>query len=270
MDENVRFCSKCGSSNQKESIFCQKCGANMNAIQTNEQSNSSENVKKKWIITFYLTLFLGILGIHRFYNGKIVTGLIMLFTLGGGFIWWFIDFILVATWAFTDKKGSRLEKTKNCIPIAWGSFGIIAIIIILLIFNFSGFNISSLTNSFSTPKKLTMSKEEYIALAQSYTYEEISRNPDNYKGKPSVFTGKVVQVLENGNNITIRVNVTQGGYYWSDTIWVDYIRKDQTESRILDDDIIKIYGDMNGLKSYTSTLRATITIPWIIAHFIER
>lgn len=55
-----------------------------------------------------LCFFLGWLGVHRFYTGKIATGLLMLFTLGGWGIWAIIDFIIILTGAFTDKKGKYL------------------------------------------------------------------------------------------------------------------------------------------------------------------
>jgi RNA polymerase subunit RPABC4/transcription elongation factor Spt4 len=123
----------------------------------------------------------------------------------------------------------------------------------------------------SSPTKLSIPpKEEYVTLCQQYSYEEIARNPNAYKEKPSLFTGKVVQVLENGRNITLRLNVTKGQYMWSDTIWVDYIRSNEDESRILNDDVIKVYGNLNGIKSYKATLGNTINIPWLIAYYIER
>jgi TM2 domain-containing membrane protein YozV len=279
VNEKTGFCSKCGSPSQQGSKFCPKCGANSsspnfepntNSIQNNAQLYPADYVKKSWLVTFFLSLFLGGLGVHRFYTGKIVTGLLMLFTVGGFFIWWFIDFILVATGAFTDKKGFRLEKTKYCIPIAWGSFGVITVIIILLVANSSGFSFPSIANSISSSKKLTIAKDEYIALCQQFSYEEIARNPNIYKGKPSFFTGKVIQVTENRKNITLRINVTEGRYSWSDTIYVDYTRLSEDESRILDDDIIKVYGDLNGIKSYRAVLGNTISIPWLIAYYIEK
>ena len=55
-----------------------------------------------------LAWFLGVLGIHRFYVGKVGTGLLMLVTLGGLGIWALIDFIVILVGSFKDKEGRRL------------------------------------------------------------------------------------------------------------------------------------------------------------------
>ena len=52
-----------------------------------------------------LCFFLGGLGVHRFYAGKVGTGIIMLLTFGGLGIWIMIDFIIIATGNFKDKDG---------------------------------------------------------------------------------------------------------------------------------------------------------------------
>lgn len=42
---------------------------------------------------------------HRFYVGKIVTGILMLVTLGGLGIWTLIDVIMIAVQKFRDRNG---------------------------------------------------------------------------------------------------------------------------------------------------------------------
>jgi len=66
--------------------------------------------KHKILPAFLLALFFGIFGAHRFYVGKIGTGLIQLFTGGGGGIWMLVDWILILCRVFTDKQGRRLAK----------------------------------------------------------------------------------------------------------------------------------------------------------------
>ncbi|HEX6818918.1 MAG TPA: NINE protein [Ktedonobacterales bacterium] len=68
------------------------------------------NPPKDWLVTLLLAIFLGYLGVHRFYVGKIGTGLLELFTFGGCGIWWLVDVILIATGAFTDAEGRPLVR----------------------------------------------------------------------------------------------------------------------------------------------------------------
>jgi hypothetical protein len=55
-----------------------------------------------------LCFFVGIMGVHRFYAGKVGTGLLMLFTLGGLGIWVLVDFVWILSGTFKDKNGSTL------------------------------------------------------------------------------------------------------------------------------------------------------------------
>lgn len=50
----------------------------------------------------------GFFGIHRFYVGKPVTGLLMPLTLGGFGLWWLVDAVLVGIGDFTDGDGRRI------------------------------------------------------------------------------------------------------------------------------------------------------------------
>lgn len=123
-------------------------------------------------------------------------------------------------------------------------------------------------------EKFTMSEEElkqqYINKCGYYSYNDIARNPDSYYGEYAQFTGEVIQVMEGkGNEIQLRVNITRGSYYWSDTILVSYERKSSSESRILEDDIITMYGQLGGMYTYTSVMGAEVTVPLFFAEYID-
>lgn len=67
--------------------------------------------QKSWVVTLVLCLLLGMLGAHRFYTGKIGTGIVQILTIGGFFgIWVLIDLIMILIGKFTDKDGHALAR----------------------------------------------------------------------------------------------------------------------------------------------------------------
>lgn len=69
-----------------------------------------EKSEKDFVVTLILSILLGGLGAHRFYVGKIGTGILQIVTFGGMGIWVLIDIIMIATGKFTDKNELVVSK----------------------------------------------------------------------------------------------------------------------------------------------------------------
>ena len=66
------------------------------------------NSPKSFTTALLLSIFVGSLGVDRFYLGHIGLGLVKLFTLGGCGVWYIIDIILIATRQVNDAQGRPL------------------------------------------------------------------------------------------------------------------------------------------------------------------
>lgn len=122
-------------------------------------------------------------------------------------------------------------------------------------------------------EKFTMTAEEirqaYVAKCSPYSYEQLARNPEEYKGNYAVLRGEVIQVMEDNGEYTLRVNITEGAYFWDDTILVYYEQNNASAPRILEDDIVTMYGQLNGMYTYESIFGASITVPLLMAEYID-
>ena len=68
------------------------------------------NSEKLVLPVFVICLLVGVFGAHRFYVGKIGTGILMLLTFGGFGIWYLVDLVLILCGEFTDKNGNKIRQ----------------------------------------------------------------------------------------------------------------------------------------------------------------
>lgn len=67
--------------------------------------------QKDWLTAVLLSLFVGVLGIDRFYLGYTGLGIVKLITCGGLGIWALIDLILIVMERLPDADGLPLRRT---------------------------------------------------------------------------------------------------------------------------------------------------------------
>ena len=102
----MKHCSKCGAEVLDDAVVCPKCGCELAATPVHDHETS----EKDWLVTLLLCFFLGGIGVHRFYVGRIGSGIAMILTLGGLGIWVLIDLIIVACGNFKDGEGKVIKR----------------------------------------------------------------------------------------------------------------------------------------------------------------
>ena len=113
----TKYCKFCAATIPMDAVICTSCGRQVEELAqksqpapqvivnntSNSTSNASAQVRNvpagkkeinKWT-AFFLCLFLGEFGVHKFYEGKTLMGLLYLFTGGLFGVGWLIDTIAI-------------------------------------------------------------------------------------------------------------------------------------------------------------------------------
>lgn len=116
VQQRTKFCKHCGAKIAEAAVICPQCGCQVEEIKkteqpsivinnanTNTNTNTNNNInaaafgvraKNKWV-AFFLCLFIGYLGAHKFYEGRPGMGILYLLTCGLFGIGWFIDCLVL-------------------------------------------------------------------------------------------------------------------------------------------------------------------------------
>jgi TM2 domain-containing membrane protein YozV len=103
VQNQMLLCRGCGKQIHQSARACPGCGAVQTPVGTS-------NTQKRILPAFLLCFFVGIFGVHRFYVGKIGTGILQLLTFGGLGIWALVDMIMIVIGSFRDVDGNVIDQ----------------------------------------------------------------------------------------------------------------------------------------------------------------
>lgn len=129
--------------------------------------------------------------------------------------------------------------------------------------------------------------EEDSTDLKSITYEELLRNPSDYKNSLIEMEGMITQITQTENTKSYHIftdysiyNTARATRYWDSgrvrTYWeAEHVEKDYTTfdiqgERLLEDDLVKVYGIFRGLHSYETVQGDSNTVPKIEIRHIEQ
>lgn len=112
----TKYCTSCGkpigpTEFRNAAGYCGECAA-----KSSGNAQAGQYSDKDWLVTLLFSIFLGCLGIHRFYVGKIGTGILWLLTGGCLGIGALVDIIMIATENFSDEYNRLIVQDSRKYP----------------------------------------------------------------------------------------------------------------------------------------------------------
>lgn len=169
---NVKFCFHCGTrTNQTDCFATGETTISPQLQQSNAVGVSSTGIEtgdKSFIVTLVLSMLPAPWGLHRFYTGRIVSGLIQFFTAGLYFIWSSVDVLLIVTNNFKDAQGRKLKGYNR---------GLAFVCFIIWLLSISCFVYAIATSSMQDiNKKNVTTAEETISTSRAVSSDDSSSN----------------------------------------------------------------------------------------------
>lgn len=168
---------------------------------------------------------------------------------------------------------------KNKPPIykRWWFIAIIVLIVLSAIGGSGSGSDSSASSSKATSKASAstassvasvapeISEDDYKAECQTVDYKELCRYPEKYEGTKIVVKVKVSQIIDanfSGSEKAWRTYTDNSGYgFYADDEYYMLDKRGGDAVKILEDDIITVYGEFTGLEEITRALTSTTDEP---------
>jgi len=157
------------------------------------------------------------------------------------------------------KKKGRSKKKK--IGIGFG-------VMILLFFGFSILaSIGSESNEAQLKNpELSPAQIKDVAI-HGISYDDLMRNNENHVGEIIYLKGQILQVQKiYGDTYALRIATDKEEFfgYIDDIVYVNY-----AGPRVLEEDVVEVWGTVKGLKEYTAVLGNVVTIPEVDSLLLE-
>lgn len=127
---------------------------------------------------------------------------------------------------------------------------IVAVVVVLfvgaIVFGGGGSQVSNEAKE----SAVQVSEPDFKKSCQTFNYKKIARNPDDYVDKPVKIKGEVSQVVSDGY---YRVYTDDD---W-DEEWIVYDGRDELSPKVLEGDVITVYGLCGGVESVERALTGT-------------
>jgi len=166
----------------------------------------------------------------------------------------------------TDKPDNEKAKAqKKNVGIGCVAIIIAGIVIFAIVGVCSNSKSQTTPEANQAPPKLTIS--EIKSRAITIPYDDLMRHNEQYVGQIVYYRGKLVQVVSSyGDVYTLRLATKQTQYlgYSDDIVWINY-----NGERLLEKDIVDVWGKVKGLQAYSALFGNQVTIPEIDALFTE-
>lgn len=162
-----------------------------------------------------------------------------------------------------------VKKSKTGCLIAAIIVGGVVLMIGLVIIGFGSCMVFLSKTPTATPAP-TLSTEKFIDACVEFNYDKAAREPEKYEGQNIKLKGQIIQVVK-GFNTDYRIALldANGNQLYDKIVYVKY-NLPEGEPRLLENDIVNVYGTSKGTQSYLAIFGQSIELPVIEAKLIKR